>query len=694
MPLKAAAPNRAIAIECEVSLQAEAAVDGGKAAPPKFSMIAYNGGPLTVAYWPFPVVIDIAGLKAKARVPILFAHSTYQVLGQSTAVTKSAAKVELAGVITGEDEFTQGVVAHARNGYVWSASVGVWPLKVMEVKAGATVAANGRTFTGPLYLFKQSELHEVSILPIGADRDAETRIAASGREGAQTMKTFEEWLRAAGWDPDALSDGQKKALRAAYDAEQAAQADDEPANPAPNPKPAKAGAVGSATPAPQQQADPADPVAQMNAAAAANLERINAIRNVCGDQHQAVCAQAIREGWSVEKTELHVLRAARNTPGHAPAILTGAGSDVPHGLLLEAAACQSLRLKSTEKSFSDKVLQAAHTAFRGRIGLQRLVVEAARANGWPHMYFDDGPTDCLRAAFSSTAIGGILSNIGNKVALEAFNHVEQVWRRIARIKPVKDFKAITSYRLTATGKYEKVPATGELEHGVIGDESFTNKADTFGKVLALTRTDLINDDLGVLNDLMSILGGDGGRTMNHVIWTEFLDNGGFFHADHNNYKEGVETALGFASLGVALQMFRDQKDGNGNSIAISPSLLLVPTALEGIANALYKAEQLRDTTASKLTLTTNIYQGSFEPLVSTYLGNANYPGASQKKWYLLAAAVVLAVLEVVVLNGNEAPTIESVDAPPNQLGIILRAYHDFGCSKQDKRGGVGMKGEA
>lgn len=692
-------PNRAIAIACEVALQAEAAVDGETAAPPKFSMMAYNGGPLSVGYWPLPVVIDIAGLKAKARVPILFAHSTYQVLGQSTAVTKSAGKVELSGVITGEDEFTQGVISHARNGYVWSASVGVYPLKVMEVKAGATVAANGRTFTGPLYLFKQSELQEVSILAIGADRDAETRIAASGIEGAQTMKTFEEWLRAAGWDPDALSDDQKTKLRAAYDAEKAAKAEADPGtSPPANPKPAQAGGkppAGLTPPATQPATEqPADPIAQMNANAAANLERIEGIRAVCGDQHAKVCAQAIREGWSVEKTELHVLRASRNQPGHAPSILTGAGSDVPHGLLLEAAACQSLGMRSIEKQFNDKVLQAAHTAFRGRLGLQRLIVEAARANGWPHLYFDDNPTGCLQAAFSSASISGILSNIANKFSLEAFNAVEQVWRRITRIKPVKDFKTITSYRLTASGKYEKVAPTGELEHGSLGEESFTNKADTYGKVLALTRTDLINDDLGALQDLMMILGGDGGRTINHVFWTEFLNNGSFFSTGNSNFADGTDTALGFAALSVAIQMFRDMKDPNGNPIAIDPSLLLLPTALEGMGKSLYKSDQIRDTTSSKLTLTTNIHMGSFEPLVSTYLGNTNYSGASQKKWYLLAAAAVLAVMETVFLNGNEAPTIESVDAPPNQLGIILRAYHDFGCAKQDHRGGVAMKGEA
>jgi hypothetical protein len=48
----------------------------------------------------------------------------------------------------------------------------------------------------------------------------------------------------------------------------------------------------------------------------------------------------------------------------------------------------------------------------------------------------------------------------------------------------------------------------------------------------------------------------------------------------------------------------------------------------------------------------------------------------------------------VFLNGQESPTVESADAAFNTLGVEMRGYHDFGCNKQEYRGGVKSKGEA
>jgi hypothetical protein len=52
------------------------------------------------------------------------------------------------------------------------------------------------------------------------------------------------------------------------------------------------------------------------------------------------------------------------------------------------------------------------------------------------------------------------------------------------------------------------------------------------------------------------------------------------------------------------------------------------------------------------------------------------------------------VIEIVFLNGNEQPTVETADADFNTLGIDMRGFHDFGVSKQEYRSGVAMKGEA
>ena len=124
------------------------------------------------------------------------------------------------------------------------------------------------------------------------------------------------------------------------------------------------------------------------------------------------------------------------------------------------------------------------------------------------------------AGFSTIDIGGILSNVANKFLLEGFFSVERTWRNITAVRNVSDFKTVTSYRLTldtlplasrAEGRsrcgpaaraacqgqvgkdqYEQVAPGGELKHGTLGEESYTNRADTYGLMLTIDRRDIIN----------------------------------------------------------------------------------------------------------------------------------------------------------------------------------------------------------
>ncbi len=96
------------------------------------------------------------------------------------------------------------------------------------------------------------------------------------------------------------------------------------------------------------------------------------------------------------------------------------------------------------------------------------------------------------AGFSTIDIGGILSNVVNKFLLEGFFSVERTWRNITAVRNVSDFKTVTSYRLIGKDQYEQVAPGGELKHGTLGEESYTNKADTYGLMLTIDRRDIIN----------------------------------------------------------------------------------------------------------------------------------------------------------------------------------------------------------
>ena len=300
----------------------------------------------------------------------------------------------------------------------------------------------------------------------------------------------------------------------------------------------------------------------------------------------------------------------------------------------------------------------------------------------------------LEAGFSTVDIGGILSNVANKFLLEGFFAVERTWRNICAVRNVSDFKTVTSYRLIGKDQYEQVAPGGELKHGTLGNETYTNRADTYGLLLSIDRRDIINDDLGAITTVPRKLGRGSGLKINDVFWATFLNNSAFFSADNKNLLAGTDTVLGIDGLTKAEVAFMDLTDSDGKPIGIMPAILLVPTSLSAMATQLFKSVEIRDTTANNKYPVANPHQGKFRAEVSRYLSNSHYTGNSSKAWYLLADPGDLPAIEVAFLNGQESPTIETAEADFSVLGILLRGVHDFGIALQDARAGVKSKGEA
>ena len=437
------------------------------------------------------------------------------------------------------------------------------------------------------------------------------------------------------------------------------------------------------------------PVTELRAQALAETKRITAVRRVCAGRYPYIEERAISEGWTQDRTELEVLRASRPK---APAVHVT--DNAIGGRVLEAACLMTAKLIRVEKEYDEKTLEAASRRFRNGIGLQELLLEAARANGYTGWNFRDSRAvlraafgQNLQAGFSSIDIGGILSNVTNKFLLEGFFSVERTWRNITAVRNVSDFKTVTSYRLIGKDQYEKVAPGGELKHGTLGEQSYSNKADTYGLLLSIDRRDIVNDDLGAITTVPRKLGRGSGLKINDIFWSIFMNNAAFFAAGNNNYLTGADTALGIDGLTKAEVAFLNQTDPDGKPLGVMPQVILVPTALSAMGTVLFKSLEIRDTTANTKFPVANPHTGKFRVEVSRYLSNNQYTGFSDKAWYLLADPNDLPVIETAFLNGQESPTIETAEADFNVLGIQMRGYHDFGVALQEPRGGIKAKGE-
>jgi phage major head subunit gpT-like protein len=452
------------------------------------------------------------------------------------------------------------------------------------------------------------------------------------------------------------------------------------------PQPAPVAMINAAAPA------GGDPITAVRKQMVAEMRRLEAIRRICDGKFPQIEAQAIEQGWDEPTTELHVLRASRP---RVAAVTAPQRPNSPQVFEAVALMASGMASRTLENLYGAPVLEAADR-LRG-VGIQEFC-EIACGQHLPRFRRD--ATSWLQAAFSTTSLPGILSNVANKMLLEGYNYVEDAWRQIAKIATVTDFREHSRYRLGGNFRFQQVGPDGELKHGKIDEQRYGQKADTHGIMFALTRQMIINDDLGAFTDIPRQIGMGAAEAIADSVWGLLLSNPtqtdgqAFFSTAHGNYAEGADTALSIDALTAAEVLFGSQVKPNGRPLGMSASILLVPTALKVPAETLMKAASLNETTtANKGKPNVNPHTGKYNVVSSVYLSNASFTGYSSKAWYLLADPNRLPAIEIAFLNGVDSPTVEKTDADFTTLGIQFRGYIDFGVREQDFRAALRMKGE-
>lgn len=683
-PELAKVPSR-LRIHCgetgEVKLLAAAPTNEGEKPPlRRFTMTAYTGGAMQLGGWRYPVVVDLAGLRvSKKSRPILKDHQSSQIVGHTDEIAVSESKIEVAGVVSGTGDTAREVVATSENGFPWQASLGATASRVVFIADGRTGRANGRDFVGPVYIARKSALGEVSFVALGADDDTVANIAAGQSEDSQlevTTLEFEQWAGEQGFDLEAMDDANLAGLKTVFQAQSS---------------------NASPPPPPPTEPPPVDPILDMRQKLAAEHRRIAAIEEVCAGKHPKIQAEAIESGWDVNKTELAVLRAERPS---APSV----GSSAPNlnSRILEAAACLSLGFDDTKlaREYGEPTLEAAYSM--RHIGLKELVRECARLEGMevPRVFGDGGAT--IRAGFSTISLPGILENVMNKTMLASYETTPIAALELCATGSVSDFKEVSRYRLLGTGGFEKVAPDGELQQGKLSEEKYSNKADTYGQILMLTRHDVINDDLGAFMEIPRQIGRSGAELIDDLFFTLLLSNpNSFFSAGNSNFLSGADTAFGSDSLTQAKTLFRKQKVGPGTKakdkkpVNIRPETLVVPVELETDAELLMGSAQLMiDASGTKTKIPVdNPHRNKYKIVSAPHLSDSYYTGNSGKAWYLFANPNILPAFEIVFLNGRRRPFIERVEAPPNMLGMGFRSYLDVGVKEQNPLAATKVKGE-
>jgi hypothetical protein len=141
-------------------------------APRAFEMVAYAGGILSSPFLDAGVVVDLDGVDTgKGSMPILYSHIADAdfVLGRSDFATVADGRLIMRGTLFAV-EATAKIFALADMGHEWQASIGARSLGALEfIGDGKIVEANGRSYEGPVYIARQTELREASMAVLVED---------------------------------------------------------------------------------------------------------------------------------------------------------------------------------------------------------------------------------------------------------------------------------------------------------------------------------------------------------------------------------------------------------------------------------------------------------------------------------------------------------------------------------------------
>jgi hypothetical protein len=634
-------PGRQVAFTVPVTVQAADASQPAARRP--FRMTAYTGEPMDIYPFDLPVVIDVASMDLAAqRIPALLDHMAYEgaIVGQIERVTTDGGRppVVAEGYFTPTDDPKDAgafVLKKADAGFQWQASVGGNPAVLEKIEAGKAVAANGRTYTGPLYLAREVKLREISFVVLGGD--GRTSVAAAHRriQGGAAVD-FETWVASLGFVVADLTDQQRAALQIQFNqmypdasdtdpatveeptnaadanADPNANQDADPnANDPPTNAAARRPAIRAGRPAPQRRQPATDAVSVENERIAANRQRIADIESVAAEfgvseielsangrtQRVQLVAHAIRNNWDRNRTELEARRAQR---GHGPAVITrGHERDAT----IEALSCAMilraggrlddpayqrpqavglipafLRMNVNAEA-RQRAMEAAHR-YR-QMSAVDLCREAIRLDG------KDAPVDrddMIRAAFSGGSLTNIFTTNVNAILLPTYLEAPDTTVGWVSETDVADYKSNERPAMTKGSDLTKQPRTAEADHHSRGDTMESYKVSRFSRQFVVDEMDAIDDNLGALQDEPKEMGLAAARVRPNLCYAILLANAtlnstgrALFNATDGNTATGAAfTGTTLKAAASAMRLVRE----NGVNLDLPPTHLILPPTLE------------------------------------------------------------------------------------------------------------------
>lgn len=283
---------------------------------------------------------------------------------------------------------------------------------------------------------------------------------------------------------------------------------------------------------------------------------------------------------------------------------------------------------------------------------------------------------------STSDFSNILANTMGKAVLAGWDEQEETFHLWTRRGILTDFKTVSRAGLGLFGSLPVLPEGAEYKAISVDDRAEPITLATYGSEFNISRQAIINDDLGIFNEIPRKLGRAARRTVGDLAYgvltanAAMADGTALFHADHNNLA-GSGTAPSVTSFGAARAAMRVQKEkAGGPSLNIRAKYVLLPGALETAVSQLLNSTV--DPTTSK-GHASNPVAGMVEPIVDGRLDDD-----STTAWYLAGDPNMFDTVEIAYLDGNDTPRVEQMTAWSTD-GVKMKVAIDAAAKSLDYR---------
>ena len=287
-----------------------------------------------------------------------------------------------------------------------------------------------------------------------------------------------------------------------------------------------------------------------------------------------------------------------------------------------------------------------------------------------------------RALHSTSDFPEVLSAVTNKTLRQAYDAYPRTYVPFCRQVLATDFKAMHRVQLGEAPQLVKVNEGGEFKRGTLAEGRESYRVETYGRVVAVTRQVLINDDLDAFTRIPAMYGTAIATLESDVVWGIILANAAMsdsialFHQNHGNLANPATalsvTAIGAARAAMARQTGLDRK----TILNVRPAYLIVPASLELAAEQLVAQNLVPAQTG-------NVVPSSIRTLMP--ISEPRLDAASLTAWYLAANPAQIDTIEYAYLEGQQGAYIETRNGFDVD-GVEIKCRLDFGAKAIDWRG--------